>query len=104
MRYILVILIFLTSTGKVLADELITIFVKEASYSIGNLGKELTHEELESKLKLLKFSLVTLDVDYCAGPDTLAYAYVAIARSKAEVKDIRLQLSGNHEESQCKKV
>jgi hypothetical protein len=101
MRHILVILILLALTGKTLANETITIFVKEASYFIGNSEEELTFEELLSQLKQLKFSLVTLDVDYCADADTIAYAYVAIANSKLEVKDIRLQLSGRHEESQC---
>lgn len=104
MRHILVILIILASTGKALAYESITIFVKENSYSIGNAEEDLTPAELETKLKQLKFDLVTLDVGYCAGPDTLAYAYLAISNSAPSVKDIQLKLNGINEESQCNNV
>jgi len=104
MRYILVLVFLLVISGKALADESVTIFVKEASYSINNSDAELSSVELESKLKQLKFSLVTLDVDYCAGPVMVAEVYVALANANPSVKDVHLKASGSHEQSKCKKV
>jgi hypothetical protein len=102
MRYILVFLLVIS--GKALADESVTIFVKEASYSINTSDEELSSAELESKLKQLKFSLVTLDVDYCAGPVMVGEVYVALANANPSVKDVHLKASGSHEKSKCKKV
>lgn len=104
MRYILVLVFLLVISGKVLADESVTIFVKETSYSINSSDEELNSAELESKLKQLKFSLVTLDVEYCAGPVMVAEVYVALANAKPSVKDVHLKASGSHEESKCKNV
>lgn len=104
MRYILVLVFLSVISGKALADESVTIFVKEASYSINTSDEELSSAELESKLKQLKFSLVTLDVDYCAGPVMVAEVYVAIANANPTVKDVHLKASGSHENSKCKNV
>lgn len=104
MRYILVLVFLLAISGKALADESVTIFVKEASYSINTSDEELSSAELESKLKQLKFSLVTLDVDYCAGPVMVAEVYVALANANPSVKDVHLKASGSHEQSKCKNV
>ena len=104
MRYILVLVFLLVISGKALADESVTIFVKETSYSINSLDEALNSAELESKLKQLKFSLVTLYVDYCAGPVMVAEVYVALANAKPLVKDVQLKASGSHEESKCKNV
>lgn len=103
MRYILVlVLVFiLINGGKALADELLTIFVKEASYSINSSSKELNSAELESELKQLKFSQVSLDINYCAGPDRVAEVYVAIANAKPSVTDIHLKTSGNDAQGRC---
>ena len=104
MRYILVLVFLLVISGKALADESVTIFVKEASYSINNSNEELSSVELESKLKHLKFSLVTLDVDYCASPVMVAEVYVALENANPSVKDVHLKASGSHEQSKCKNV
>ncbi|MDN5501982.1 MAG: hypothetical protein L0G80_18940 [Shewanella sp.] len=104
MRYILVLVFHLVISGKALADESVTIFVKEASYSINTSDEELSSAELESKLKQLKFSLVTLDVDYCAGPVMVAEVYVVLANANPSVKDVHLKASGSHEQSKCKNV
>ncbi len=104
MRYLFTLLIIILSIGNVTASEAITIFVKETSYSTSNTEGELTIDELEARLKSFKFSNVTLNIDYCAGPEIIVNAYVAIANSKPEVKDIRLQLSGGHKVSQCKNI
>ncbi|WP_105190163.1 hypothetical protein [Pseudoalteromonas sp. T1lg48] len=60
MRYILVLVFLFVTSGKALADQSVTIFVKETTYSINTSDEELNSAELESKLKQLKFSLVTL--------------------------------------------
>ncbi|MEO3677981.1 hypothetical protein ABGI61_03020 [Rheinheimera sp. FR7-31] len=104
MRYILVLVFLFITSGKALADESVTIFVKETSYSINTSDEELNSAELESKLKQLKFSLVTLDVDYCAGPVMVAEVYVALANANPSVKDVHLKTSGRHEQSKCKNV
>jgi len=104
MRYILVLVFLLAISGKVLADESVTISVKESSYSINSSDEELNSTELESKLKQIKFSLVTLDVDYCAGPVMVAEVYVALSNANPSVKDVQLKTSGSHEESKCKNV
>lgn len=104
MRYILILVFLLVVSGKALADELITIFIKETSYSINTLDDELNSAELESKLKQLKFSLVTLDIDYCAGPVMIAEVYVALANANPSVKAVQLKASGSHEQSKCKNV
>lgn len=104
MRYILVLVLLSAFSGKALADETVTIFVKETSYSINNSDEQLNSTELESKLKQLKFSLVTLDVDYCAGPVMVAEVYVALANANPSVKNVQLIASGNHEQSKCKNV
>ncbi|QYJ77507.1 hypothetical protein [Shewanella acanthi] len=104
MRCILVLVFLFITSGKALADESITIFVKETSYSINTSDEELNSAELESKLKQLKFSLVTLDVDYCADPVMVAEVYVALANANpsVSVKDVHLIVSGSHEQSKCK--
>ena len=104
MRYILVLVFLLLGCGKALADESVTIFVKETSYSVNSSDEELSSAELESKLKTLKFSLVTLDVDYCAGPVMVAEVYVALANANPSVKDVHLKASGSHQQSKCKNV
>lgn len=104
MRYIIVAMFLLGVSSKSLANEAITIFVKETSYSVDSPDGELSFAELERKLRQLKFSLVTLDVDYCAGPDMLADAYVAIANANPSVKGIHLKPSGSNETSKCKNV
>lgn len=104
MRYILVLVILFITSGKALADQSVTIFVKEASYSINTSDEELNSAELESKLKQLKFSLVMLDVDYCAGPVMVAEVYVAIANANPSVKDVHLKASGSHKDSKCKNI
>lgn len=103
MRNILTILLVLAFSGKTIAADEITIFVKESSYFIDSSKESLSAVELEEKLKHLQFSSVTLDVDYCA-IETLAYAYVAISNAKPSVTDIKLKASGNHEESKCNDV
>lgn len=104
MRYILVLVFLFITCGRALADESVTIFVNETSYSINSSDEELNLTELESKLKQLKFSLVTLDIDYCAGPMMIAEVYVALANATPLVKDVQLKLSGSHEKSKCKNV
>lgn len=104
MRYILFLVFLMVTSGKALADESVTIFVKETGYSINSLDEELNSAELEYKLKQLKFSLVRLDVDYCAGPDMVAEVYVVLANTNYSVKDVQLKASGSHEESKCKNV
>ncbi|MBE0458737.1 hypothetical protein NDQ71_05775 [Pseudoalteromonas sp. KG3] len=104
MRYILVLVFLFITSGKALAEQSVTIFVKETSYSINTSDEKLNSAELESKLKQLKFSLVTLDVDYCAGPVMVAEVYVAIANANPSVKDVHLKASGSHEQSKCKFV
>lgn len=104
MRYILFSVFFMVVSGKALADESVTIFVKETGYSINSLGEEFNSAELEYKLKQLKFSKVRLDVDYCAGPDMVAEVYVALANTNPPVKDVQLKASGSHAESKCKNV
>ena len=104
MRYILVLVFLLVISGKALSDESVTIFVKQASYSINTSDEALSSAELESKLKQLKFSLVTLDVDYCADPVMVAEVYIALANANPMLKDVHLKASGSHEVSQCKNV
>ncbi|MFY8274775.1 hypothetical protein AAEU32_11690 [Pseudoalteromonas sp. SSDWG2] len=104
MRYILVLVCLLVISEKVLADESVTIFVKETSYSINSSDEELSSSELEGKLKELTFSQVTLDIDYCADPVMVAEVYVALANANPLVKDVHLKLSGSHEQSKCKNV
>lgn len=104
MRYILALVFLLVVSGKSLADEAVTIFVKETSYSVNSSDEELSSAELERTLKLLKFSFITLDVDYCASPVMVAEAYVAIANAIPEVKDITLKASGSSKTSQCENV
>ena len=99
------ILLLLTATSFCTsANEEITVYVKESTYSVGNSMEVLTNIELEDQLGELNFSPITLDVDYCAGPLTIANAYLAIANSKPSVTDIKLKLSGSHEESKCNNV
>jgi len=86
-----------------LADESVTIFIKETSYSINNADEELNSTELANQLKNLHFSLVTLDVDYCAGPVMVAEAYVALANAKPLVQDVQLKASGSPLVSKCNK-
>lgn len=86
------------------ASDEITIHVKELTYTIGKSERLLTHTELEKELIKLNFSKVVLDVDYCAEPLTLANVYLAIANNKPLVKDIKLTLSGSHEESKCENI
>jgi hypothetical protein len=104
MRYIFVSLFLFVVSGKLLADESVTIFVKETSYSINSSDEDLNSTELESKLKQTRFSMVTIDVDYCAGPDMVAEVYIALANTNPSVKDVHLKASGSHEESKCKNV
>lgn len=101
MRNILVLVFLFITSGKALADESVTIFVKETSYSINTSDEELNAAELEIKLKQLKFSLVTVDVDYCAGPLMVAEVYVALANANPSVKDVHLKASGSHQQSKC---
>lgn len=104
MRYILVLGFLLILSGNVLADQSVTIFVKETSYSINSSDEELNSAELENKLKQLKFSLVTLNIDYCAGPVMVAEVYVALANAQPSVKDVQLKASSHHKETKCEKV
>lgn len=102
MRIIFTITLFLFLPFTVLADETITIYVKESNYLTSNSNAKLTFSELEDKLQSVNVSTVILDVDYCAGPETLANAYLAIANAKPLLKDIKLNLSGSHNKSKCK--
>ena len=104
MRTILVVTLFLLMPLTAIADETITIYVKESNYLISNSKTELTFAELEKKLKSLDFSEVILDIDYCAEPETLANAYLALSNAKPTLEYIKLNLSGSHEESMCKNV
>lgn len=104
MRSILVLTLFLLMPFTAIADEEITIYVKESNYLIRDSKTELTFAELEKKLKSLNFSTVIVDVDYCAEPETLANAYLAISNAQPTLKDIKLNLSGSHEDSKCKNV
>lgn len=104
MRTILVVTLFLLMPLTAIADETITIYVKESNYLISNSKTELTFAELEKKLKSLDFSEAILDIDYCAEPETLANAYLALSNAKPTLKDIKLNLSGSHEKSMCKNV
>ena len=104
MRSILVLTLFLLMPFTAIADEEITIYVKESNYLISDSKTELTFAELEKKLKSLNFSTVIVDVDYCAEPETLANAYLAISNAQPTLKDIKLNLSGSHEDSKCKNV
>lgn len=99
----LVFTFFMLFGSQVFADESIAIFVKESSYSIDD-GKKLNLNELEVTLKHIKFSQVTLDVDYCAGPGMIANAYVAISNANSSIQDINLVLSGDHMTSKCQDV
>ncbi|MFQ6370547.1 hypothetical protein [Shewanella sp. YIC-542] len=80
----------------------VTIFVTENGYSINTSDEALNSAELESKLKQLKLSLVTLNVDYCAGSVMVVGVYVALANANPSVKDVHLKASGGHEHSKCK--
>lgn len=104
MRSIIALTLFLLIPFTVFADEVITIYVKEANYLISNSKAELTFSELEKKLRSLNFSTVIVDVDYCAEPEILANVYLAISNAKPALKDIKLNLSGGHKESMCKNV
>ncbi|MDB2331700.1 hypothetical protein N9V74_08355 [Alteromonas sp.] len=100
----LILLLLAATSFYTFANEEITIHVKESTYSVGNSVEVLTNIELEDQLGELNFSAITLDVDYCAEPLTIANAYLAIANSKPSVTDIKLKLSGSHEESKCNNV
>ncbi|WP_338366411.1 hypothetical protein [uncultured Pseudoalteromonas sp.] len=102
MRIIFTFTLFLFLPFTALADETITIYVKESNYLTSNSKAKLTFAELEGKLKTLNISTVILDVDYCAGPQALANAYLAIANAKPMLKDIKLNLSGSHKKGMCK--
>ncbi|MEI4551785.1 hypothetical protein [Pseudoalteromonas spongiae] len=102
MRKIFAFTLFLLVPFTAIADESITIYVKESHYLINDSKTDLTFSELETRLKSLTFSAVTVDVDYCAEPETLANAYLALSSAQPELKDIKLNLSGSHEESTCK--
>ncbi len=104
MRRVVALTLFLLMPFTAIANELITIYVKESYYLISKSKTELTFAELETQLKSLNFSVVILDVDYCAEPETLANAYLALSNAKPALKDIKLNLSGSHEESVCKNV
>tara|TARA_Y100001001_G_C7781427_1_gene229145 strand:- start:242 stop:529 length:288 start_codon:yes stop_codon:yes gene_type:complete len=93
----LILLLLAATSFCTFANEEITIHVKESTYSVGNSVEVLTNIELEDQLGELNFSAITLDVDYCAEPLT-------IANSKPSVTDIKLKLSGSHEESKCNNV
>ena len=85
-----------------LADETFTIYVKKSNYLFSNAKAKLTSAELGNKLQSLNVSTVILDVDYCAAPEALANAYLAIANAKPMLKDIKLNLSDSHKKSKCK--
>ncbi|MEI8653854.1 hypothetical protein P4S57_14755 [Pseudoalteromonas sp. Hal273] len=100
----LILLLLAATSFCAFANEEITIHVKESTYSVGNSVEVLTNIELEDQLGELNFSAITLDVDYCAEPLTIANAYLAIANSKPSITDIKLKLSGSNEESKCNNV
>ena len=102
MRKILALTLFLLMSFSAIADESIIIHVKESHYLINDSKTELTFAELETNLKSLTFSVVTVDVDYCAEPETLANTYLALSSAQPKLKDIKLNMSGSHEESMCK--
>eukprot|EP00493_Phyllostaurus_siculus_P005738 UN05786 len=77
----------------------ITIYVKESNYLISSFKAKLTSTELGNKLQSLNVSTVILDVDYCAAPEALANAYLVNVNAKSMLKDIKLNLSGNHKKS-----
>lgn len=45
-----------------------------------------------------------IDVDYCVELFIIVNVYVVIVNSKLLVIDIKLKLSGNYKESECKNV
>lgn len=104
MRSTLALTLFLLIPFTSIAGETITIYVKESNYLISNSKTELTFAELEKRLKSSSFSTVIVDVDYCAEPETLANAYLAISNALPKLEDIKLNLSGSHEESLCTNI
>ena len=75
---------------------------EKSNYLFSNAKAKLTSTELGNKLQSLNVSTVILDVDYCAAPEALANAYLAIANAKPMLKGIKLNLSGSHKKSKCK--
>jgi hypothetical protein len=97
-------LILFVFSSSILAEEQITIFVNESSYSLEGSKKEL---ELDSKslideLKEQNVKSVLLAVDVCAGPVILANVYVVL--SELKITAIDLKGVGKLEKGSCENV
>jgi len=97
--FFLILFIFSSST---LAEEQITIFVNESSYSLEGNKTELDSKSLLNELKQQNVKSVLLAVDVCAGPVILANVYVAL--SELKITAIDLKGVGKLEKGSCKNV
>jgi hypothetical protein len=95
-------LILFVFSSSILAEEQITIFVNESSYSLEGSKKELDSKSLIDELKEQNVKSVLLAVDVCAGPVILANVYVAL--SELKITAIDLKGVGKLEKGSCKNV
>jgi hypothetical protein len=82
-------LILFVFSSSILAEEQITIFVNESSYSLEGSKKELDSKSLIDELKEQNVKSVLLAVDVCAGPVILANVYVALSELKITAIDLK---------------
>jgi hypothetical protein len=95
-------LILFVFSSSILAEEQITIFVNESSYSLEGSKKELDSKSLIDELKEQNVKSVLLAVDVFAGPVILANVYVAL--SVLKITAIDLKGVGKLEKGSCKNV
>jgi hypothetical protein len=95
-------LILFVFSSSILAEEQITVFVNESSYSLEGSKKELDSKSLIDELKEQNVKSVLLAVDVCAGPVILANVYVAL--SELKITAIDLKGVGKLEKGSCKNV
>jgi hypothetical protein len=95
-------LILFVFSSSILAEEQITIFVNESSYSLKGNKKKLDSKSLINELKQQNVKSVLLAVDVCAGPVILANVYVAL--SELSITAIDLKGVGKLEKGSCKNV
>jgi hypothetical protein len=82
-------LILFVFSSSILAEEQITVFVNESSYSLEGSKKELDSKSLIEELKEQNVKSVLLAVDVCAGPVILANVYVALSELKITAIDLK---------------
>ena len=95
-------LILFVFSSSILAEEQITVFVNESSYSLEGSKKELDSKSLIDELKEQNVKSVLLAVDVCAGPVILANVYVAL--SELKITAIDLKGVGKLEKGSCENV